>query len=328
MSDLGPVSYCVAVLWMHGESLGRIAKAVKWSRSRTWGFVNRQFKNKRGKMTIAERQVLLDEMKGRREDGDRLKDSHFIARPLEPAKSESKKVEDPDLNTREGRREARRRQRAAETAARTAEKKQEQRELGHAARRGRLAGTKERTTSSALEYLFDHRILRDAGEESKTAGREGFLPEESRRLEAGLRMRALIQGARSSDLGAIDYERATMGAGGGPKLSLAAFKLHCIQRIGTLRKLLPRESYIKIEAIVDGDRFIWETEPAGSKRRRRMYEFIRYWLDIVGVHESLLTREAFHVKWKFDLPIVDRVTKGDAAGQAARAAEVLESARG
>lgn len=58
------------------------------------------------------------------------------------------------------------------------------------------------------------------------------MPEEGRRFEAGLRFRAIIQGARTASLGAIDYERATMGVGSGLKLSLAAFKLHCIKQLG------------------------------------------------------------------------------------------------
>lgn len=173
---LGPLGYCAVVLWLHGESNSRIAKALKWTRNKTHGVIMRHLERPRGEIPMEERQAMLDELKASRIDEGRLRDAHFVARktPDQHQKPVAAEPEvDPyaglDLNTRAGRREARRIKRELEKKAEEKRKADERRSMGHAPRRGRTLGTKEKTTSSALEYLHDHRLLKDRGTDKEKA---------------------------------------------------------------------------------------------------------------------------------------------------------------
>lgn len=332
-NKMEPHAFVAAVLWIRGHSIGEVAKTVGWTPGQVRGFVGRQFKdNPRAAMTDDERQALLDEFKANRADGGRLRDEHFVAgrraetpRPqmtiaekkrLEKESPASTTPAGPDLNTRAGRKEAKRLQKEAEKIAAARQAEQEKREAGHAERRG--------VAASALDYLLAQRILRDP----ETTGPGGKSSEEQRRHEAGVRLRSYIEGTRIGGLGAIDYERATMGTGGGPKLSLAAYKLQCINALGEIRQMMSKTDFLMIEAVVDQDNFIWETAPPATKIRARIFDGIRKLLDVVAVHERLMEHKAFHERWDEDLPeIEDRYTRSKAIAGSERIAEILEGAR-
>lgn len=335
MSELKPISYCVAVLWLRGESAGRIAKAVGWSVGKVQGFAWRHFeRTPRSSWSTRDRQERLDALKAERLDGGRLNDQHFVAQPIKPLRLGKTAAPDPlpelDLNTRAGRKEAKRRQREALAAAEAARKEQERREAGHAARRGRQgpAGDNNYVRSSALEFLFERRLLKDRG----SSDDKGKASEEQRRYEAGTRLRAMIDGARLGGLGALDFERASMGSSGGQQMPLSAYRLQCIHAKGVIRQMMSDADYATIEAVVDHDIFLWEREPPRTPTRLRMFEAIRHHLDVVAVHESLMTRDAFSARWGAVLPIIDkddenRESRAATAAQAEAVRELLEGAR-
>lgn len=332
MSELTPIEYCVAVLWMHGESSGRIARAVNWTRDKVRGFVWRHFDERpRGTFTIEERQAYLDAAADTRVDNGRLRKEHFVAKKtVEMFLKEKEKPaepEQPDLNTRAGRRRAREIKREQAMAAEKERRAQEARQAGHATARGRTPGSKEMTRSSALEFLFDHHLLRDRDQAGQATARETGLPEEQRRFEAGLRLRAWAQGAQTADLGAIDYERATMGSSGGAPLGLAAFRLHCIQSLNSIRAVMGPRDFSRLRAIVEGDEFLWDRLPPGSRARGAVFEAVRKWLDAVGVHESLMTPETYADRWAESLPEFAHPKREVARRGADALREILEAAR-
>lgn len=359
-----PTSYIVSVLWMNGRSIHEIAKVSTWTPGKVRGFTTRTYnKPSRAHMTNGERQLALDALRAQMPEGLKLPDKLFRVLPVigvapEPkprtrlkalwsqAIVDAEAVEDedrrqdslarcalvhrerfskiltsegqPDLSTKAGRRDLRTFEAEVVRLARAKQKEAAARQEGHAVSRGKLA--------SALDYLFDRRLLKDAA----ASGKEGRTSEEQRRHEAGTRLRAYIDGTRLGSLGAMDYERATMGSGGGPKISLSAYKLHCVHSLGTLRKLMGHDEYVLIETVIDKDDFAWDRVPTSSAARARVFEAIRRALDVVAVLESLLTREAFKARWGTDLPLEplrDRQTKGEAAAQSARVADILEAAR-
>lgn len=367
----GPREFIAAVLWIHGRSIGEIAKVVQWTPGQMRGFVNREFRDTpRANMDDETRRDLLAMMKASREDGDRLKDEHFLPIPLPgvPAPPTSalkalkrswvdcrviaEAIEDGDrrdrdvtqcnvehrarlgklpeyeggldLSTKVGRRDARQFETEVNKMVKAEQKKQADREAGLNPRRGKVGETSHGVIrSSALDYLFSARILRDPGGESDKLKSS----EEQRRLEAGMRLRKHMEGTRLGGLGAIDYERATMGSGGGGKLSLSAYKLQCIHSLGGIKKLMSPMDFAMIEAVVDQDIFIWEKAKPESRTRRNIYEGIRHLLDIIAVHENLMTREACEARWDEPLPIIERVGRGEAISQAEAAAEFMEAAR-
>lgn len=294
-SDLDRHQFVACVLWMHGRSMLEIAAVVRWTPGQVRGFLHRQFKDKpRSHLTIQERQELLGQMKADRRDGGVLKDEHFQAIPrVDGPRSAAEKPAEPDAGTREGRRERRRRQQQERRRQHQQEQERQAREQGHATRRG--------IEAAALDYLQKRRLLRDPD----TVKTMTEASEEVRRWEAGTRLRNYIEGARLSSLGAFDYERATMGSGSGPKLSLAAYKLHCMNSLAAIRQLIADTEFALLEGIIDRDEFVWERAPAESRARGELFEIIRYGLDAVAVHEDMMTRADFTARWKEELPFVD-----------------------
>jgi len=196
---------------------------------------------------------------------------------------------------------------------------------GLATRRGALLSAQHEAQSSALDFLFHKRLLRDGklvagADRSKTS-------EEQRRLEAGMRLRAYLEGSRLGGLGAIDYERATMGSGGGPAIALSAYKLQCAHSVGAIRKLIADAEYSILEAVVDQDVFLWERERPNSKQRETIYRVIRYGLDIVGVFEGIMLPAEFKLRWDEELPKIQWPDHGDLARRSEEMAELVKHAR-
>lgn len=362
---LSTAQFVAAVLWMHGRTTGEIAKVVGWTPGTLRGFITRQFEKSREHMTAEERQEILDAFKADRLDGGRLKDEHFkpidlqgkpaTAKALESLKARwveclfiAGGIEDSDrrsadqrqcniahraeldfnrkgglpkadggvdLLSKEGRKQARAIESDVMRLLRAKQKRKAAREAGFADRRGRDA--------AALDYLYQQRLLKDRG----TANDGTKTSEEMRRLEAGQRLRSYLDGHRVGPMGAIDYERATMGSGGGAKMTLSAYKLHCIQALGSISKLMSPSDYQLIEAVVDRDAFVWEDTKAGGKARARIFDAIRHLLDVIAVHESLMTREAYYARWGEHLPDIKPANRAELARQAADVADFMERAR-
>lgn len=360
--DMGPRAFIASVLWIHGRTVGEVANVVKWTRGQTRGFVTRQFKDKaRDHMTYDERAAELQAMKAVRRDGGRLRDEHFKpvhiqskpaprpsgihavkkawAQRLTAAEQienldrrqaeivacntefraklqkmhEDKEEGGLDLSTKIGRKQARVLEGEVTKMVRELQRAAEAREAGLNPQRG--------VKSSALDYLEHARLLRDSGNH----GEKQKSSEESRRLEAGMRLRRYIEGIRVGGLGAIDYERATMGGGSGAHMTPTEYKLRCTYAIGEIRQMMSATDYTMIEAVADQDIFIWERAAAGSKTRASIFIAIRQLLDIVAVHEHLMTPDEYTSRWDETLPVVER--RRDAREHAENIAEFMEAAR-
>ena len=320
-SQLTAHALIVAVLWMHGDKTARIASASGWTPGKVRGFVHRQFPKPRQNMTMEERELALAVLAEFRAKAPRLRDEHFLPKMIKvlPVRPAEKVVAPPlpDMRTRAGRREARRRQREAEHAAQKQLEDREARERGNATRRGELASALD--FASSRGYLADPS---DRGVLTKAGGSSG-----QRRLEAAQRFRAYLDGTRIGSLGAIDYETATMGAGGGPKLTLSAYKLQCVHALGWVKQASTASGYRLMESVIDRDEFVWDRFEAGSSERARLFEALRLNLDIVAVHERLLTPEGLSERWGLELPQARGQSRLGAVDQAAAAAEIFAAAR-
>jgi hypothetical protein len=360
--DMGPRAFIASVLWIHGRSIGEVANVVQWTSGQMRGFVTRQFKVKaREHMTYEERAAELEAMKAVRQDGGRLRDEHFKPIPIQgkPAPKpkpisatrkawaerlavaeqivnpdrrqaeiahcntefraklqkmhEDKEEGGLDLSTKVGRKQARILEGEITKMVREMQRAAEAREAGLNPSRG--------VKDSALDYLDHARLLRDAGGH----GDKQRSSEESRRLEAGMRLRRFIEGTRVGNLGALDYERATMGGGGSSHMTPTEYRLRCTYALGEIRQMMSSTDYTMIEAVADQDIFIWERAPAGTKTRANIFTAIRQLLDIVAVHENLMTSVEYTGRWDETLPIVDR--RKDAREHAEAIAEFMEAAR-
>lgn len=327
----GPRAYIVSVLWLHGNSTGEIAKAVRWTPGQVRGHVNRHCKPAREHMSKKMRQSRLNRLKETRQDNGALRDEHFIAIDLQTKVPDSAKNAAAinrswvaalaiDYGIEDGERRAKSEQGTnAEHRRRLCLSVKDgglgvdpstkdgrrllkdfataaQREARAAAdgRRDRSAGgaTQRGVNAAALEYLHAHRLLRDQGSNRDV----GKTPEEMRRLEAGLQLRRYLEASRLGGLGAMDYGRVSGGGSGG--MALSAYKMQCIQALGRIRQQMSKEEFLTIEAVVDQDAMIWEMEPPESRARSAIYAAIRRLLDAVSVAERMMSRRAFEDLWE------------------------------
>lgn len=355
-------SFTAAVLWIHGRTVGEVASVVKWTPGQVRGFIHREFgKKPRDHMSMEERSALLNEFHANRPDDGLLPIEVFTPLQLHrfPSRPEPIEVlkrqwvadlviasaeEDygkrdakiqrckadyrtalfargetgnkpplVDPTTKDGRKLARDIESDVLREVKAIRSAKEEREAGMA-QRG--------TDASAFEYLIARRLLRDP---DAAALRTKQTDDEARRMEAGTHLRSLIDGTRIGGLGAIDYERATMGGGGGANLSASAYRLHCINTLGAIRSLMSTEDYLMIEAILDQEIFVWER--VSGRARGVVYEDIRRVLDIISVYDSRLLAGVFTDRWGYTLPAVEWALRGEAEAIAEAARDILEGAR-
>lgn len=314
-AKLNPEKFKVAVYWMQGRTTAQITEGTGWEHRKIWRFAQHLFDRPRNSMTTRERQVELDALKAVKPSKSRVREDAFIARyaPVMSAKEADPEDVAIDRSTREGRRKARQMEREAARRAELAKQLQEEKERGFATQRGELA--------SALRFLANQKLLADKDE------MDGSGSSARRRLEMGMKLQEFFDGTRIGGLKAFDMETASMGASSGPKLSLGAHRIHCGQVLAEIKQMMPHAEYSILESVVDHDRFVWEIAPAGGADRQMMYDIIRFGLDVVAVHQKLMSREVFAVRWNHPLPIVEQKGRGDAAALAEAGKEFFEAAR-
>lgn len=307
--------YIVAVLWMEGR-LGPsdIAKQAKWTTGQVRGFYDREFKPARAHMTKAERQEILQYLRGwsgwfgvfidaRFEDRFHAKELNRERRvrvqaeagrpnaePREPTKKELRKL-------------------AADEAAR---QKQEEaarleREFGYAPRGAEI---------DAVGWLY----LNALGDKHESLAK-GAMMSRDRRREALLKFRMHLAGRSISPLQAQDYE--AVGGGGGAKLTLPEYRKFCIDIITGIRKLLPAPMRLMTELIVEQDEFVWLRVPKGD-RRAVIYESIRFSADTLAVYYQMLSRDDFEARWGERLPESTVASRAAARADSAMTQDIVD----
>lgn len=226
-----------------------------------------------------------------------------------------------DLTTKGGRKDARALEGEVIKMVRETKRAAEAREAGLNPRRGKVG---ERSSgiirSSALNYLATARLLRDS-----VSGDKEQTPEEKRRLIAGERLYHYAIGTSIGSVGALDYERASMGGGGGVPMTPTEHRLRCVYAIDEIRQLMSRDDYLLLDAVVNQDVFIWERSPAGSKARAAYFIAIRHLLDVVAVYEKLMSDLEYVARWDETLPTI--VKHDNPRDHAAAIAEFMAGAR-
>lgn len=324
--NLTKPQYVCTVFWMEGTlSQGDIANRIKWTKGQVNGWIDRNFRPSRALMTKDDRQMVLNLLEPLRHELEVMEDKkyndRFQAKPIDtraanfPQIAKEPAPEFPDSpEGRKAKRKYEAEQRHKENSAR------HKRSQGHARKRG--------FDGSALEWLSVSNKLADPGEKNTSAAGLSLAKTGSgmRRMEAGLRLRKYIEGSRLSPLGAMDYESATMGGGGGgSKLALPTYRLHCISALGSIKQMMQPADFALIESVVDKDRFIWEDFPARSAGKRKIFEALRYVLDIIACHDRLLTHDEFKELWDEELPDPERPVRSEAAALNEIAEELFRS---
>lgn len=317
--NLTKPQFVCAVYWMEGLlSQGDIANRIGWKPAQVRGWIWRSFDPPRHAMSNKDRQRVLDDLSPLRRELGVMEASDFDGRfQAKRCRTAPREPEPTFEDTPEGRK--------AERKYRNERRKSQHkdalgRKRGHAKSRG--------ANSSALEWLDLHRHLRDATDRHLMPGERNtaVVASSMRRVEAGMRLRKYIRGSQVSPLGAMDYEQASMSDGGaGTKLSLPEFRLHCIHTLGSIRQMMQDSDFALIEAVVENDRFIWDEFRPRSKDRDRVFEAIRYLLDIIACHEGLLTHSEFEEIWEEVLPDPLRPSKRQAAEVSRRAEELFRN---
>lgn len=335
------IAFCVSVLWMHGWSAGQIAAYTRQSRKAIDSAVERRFQTPRGELTDTARQMLLDELRAKRNDNGVLVSTLFIALPLKAAQlkrrpsqllSERTKLREIAAAPTSTKPDGPMSRRAARKAKQQDAERKKQRENGHAPRL--LAPFEHLCAKGFLTDQDDVGPLKDLG----SSGR--------RRQEAGLKLRHYIVGTQVSGLKSLDYE----GASGGGNMGLppSAFKLFCVDAMGALRSMMSEADMARLEKIVAHDEYIWEAirvrvtavdrsvdrvawakarDKLVSKARDYLFEDIRRSLDVIAVYEGLLSTEGFRARWGYHLSIARKPSRVDAIDRAKQAAELVAAAR-
>lgn len=327
----GAASFTIAVLWLHGSSVGSIAVISGRTTGSIRGIVNRTFETPRDQMTIEDRQAILDKMRGDRKDEGKLSERFFHALPLKetqkPAKAKlperdgplifykpkepkPEPLPEPDPRTRQGRKEIQRRKQEQQRKDAAEARGRAEREQGGNPRRG--------PQGSALEYLYGAGTLADPQQRSVDSPRQG-LSSRDRRKEAGLILRGLMDLCRVGGLNTVDLERVGRGGFG---IAIPARRLEAIHALGAIKKMMEDRDFELIERVVDRDEFVWEGIPS-SKAKSLVYDAIRRSLDIVAVAEELMAREAFETRWGYALPVVKPIDWDDAVAMSRKARELL-----
>lgn len=308
--------YVVAVLWMEGRlGTAEIAQQVNWTGGQVKGFYCREFSPPRDVMTKAERQAVLDYLKGWSGWFDIFVDARFEDRfhakelPWERRKRRALETADrPNDETRPpGKKELKRMAAEAEHQKRRDQNAREQREAGFAPRGVEL---------DALAWLYANAL----GDRNETVSRGGLMSRD-RRKEALLKFRGHLDGCFISPLQAQDYE-AVSGAGG-QKIALPEYRKFCIDMIGGARTMLAGDEFLMLEKIFADD-FIWLNAKQGAARGR-VYEAIRHACDALAVYYQMMSRDDFLIRWDHYLPSPTLPTKADARAASALAQETIDT---
>lgn len=321
--ELTMQQYSILVYWLEGR-LGTTAVAgrTKAGPGTVRHVAHHYLLTPKTEMSIEQRQAALNELASHRAmftgwEKENL-DDIFKAKtikvlPMKPRKIE--KVETIDLTTKEGKAKAKALMKAA-----TERENEERRRREQIADRG-LAS--RRQMPDALEWLRINGWLADREERSTNAAQNKSAPSSARRHKAAELFRKYSDGAKISALSGTDYESMIMGSGSGVPLTLSEYRLTCINMIGHIGRWLGEDILGLLEAVICRDEFVWEAR-AGS--RSAVMSIVHRGLDIVAVHEGLMTRHAFRDQWLHDLPFDDPPTRHEVAHQLERVASLLRKA--
>lgn len=143
--------------------------------------------------------------------------------------------------------------------------------------------------TAPLEYLFSKGMLHTDQDERGAA---------LRRLEAGLRLRGIVEGAQISGLQTANLEGAS--GGGSPGCLPGEYKMECIRWLANLRGsneiagLVPSLFSI-IEDMVCRDRWVWEE--VRVDRRERIILQLHKGLDELSVKLHMMLQRDFISRW-------------------------------
>jgi hypothetical protein len=296
-------------------STSEIARQVGMTGGQVRGFYTQEFVPAREHMSKADRQTILDFLKGwsgwfgvfidaRFEDRFRAKELRGERRARLQAEEKSKPVEERrELSKKELR------QIANEAAAklRQQEAARLEREFGYAPRGADV---------DAVGWLY----VNSLGDKHEALAK-GAMMSRDRRREALLKFRMHLAGRAISPLQAQDYE--AVGGGGGPKLTLPEYRKFCIDTIGGIRGLLPAPMFLMTETIVEQDEFVWLRAPKGD-RRALIYESIRFAADTLAVYYLMMTRDDFEARWNERLPESSVASRAAARADSATTQDIVD----
>lgn len=302
--------FVVAALWMEGAmTTTQIAKHVAWTPGKVRGFLYRSFNPVRHVMTRADRQMVLDTMLPFRNSYLELMiqayDHIFTAKEIAPDQIVTNASTEPefDLATKAGRRQAKewRDQKARFEAGERRTKAE--REQGFA-ERPEHADVLEWLRVSRKLSVRDDRLTDD--EDRARQNQDSAI---AWRHAAGLDYRKYFTGSQLTNLGAMDYEAASMGSGAsGPAMTLPEFKLFCIRWMDGLRRLLAKEEQDVLDKAILMDVMFWDREGIDSQSRRHLYDSVLHALDVVAFYQGAIAREFIERRWpEYVMPMDDEI---------------------